>query len=478
MRQSHIFYKFPFPPHSVRSEPMAGVRHGVATGTGHPALMRYLKACPVAGSATSSSQYVGGLCADGRAISPHHRPKTRRLRMRTAIAMPPLATAPSPQTKGWCPGALRPMLSGDGLVVRVRPHGGWLTAAQAAGIAALARQYGSGLLDLTSRANLQLRGVRPESHADVLQGLHILGLLDSSADFEARRNILVSPFWQPDDGTQHIATALALALTAPDAPALPGKFGFAVDCGAQAVLRASSADIRIERGPGGYTVRADGYATGACVSAEETVPTAIALAYWFLAQGGGIAGLTRMAALAPQHALPQGFQTATDFSPSGPLPQPEATAAGWLVGVEFGQLQADTLTALSTLGALRLTPWRMLLVEGLQHAPEIPGLVTQAFDARLRVVACTGAPGCLQAAAATRALARALAPSIPAGQLLHVSGCSKGCAHPRATLTLVATPAGFNLIHNGTAASAPDLLALSPETIASHLLPTFHAPRI
>ena len=134
-------------------------------------------------------------------------------------------------------------------------------------------------------------------------------------------------------------------------------------------------------------------------------------------------------------------------------------------------------TALATLGALRLTPWRMLLVEGLQHAPlDIPGLVIQPFDARLRVVACTGAPGCLQAAAPTRALARALASSVPEGQLLHVSGCSKGCAHPSAALTLVATPAGFNLIRHGKAAAAPDLLALAPETIASHLFPVPHAP--
>ena len=26
-----------------------------------------------------------------------------------------------PEAKGWCPGAYRPMMSGDGLVVRVRP---------------------------------------------------------------------------------------------------------------------------------------------------------------------------------------------------------------------------------------------------------------------------------------------------------------------------------------------------------------------
>lgn len=365
------------------------------------------------------------------------------------------------------------MLSGDGLVVRVRPLGGQLSAVQAAGIATLARQHGNGLLDLTRRANLQLRGVAPQAHAAVLHGLRALGLLDSSAESEARRNILVSPFWQPDDGTQAIAAALAEALAMPDAPALPGKFGFAVDCGAQAVLRTSPADIRIERSPGGFTVRAEGYATGACTSAEDLVPAAMALAHWFMAQGG-----KRMAVLAPQHALPERFQATSDFAPSAPQPQPGPNAVGWLVGAEFGQLQADTLAALSTLGALRLTPWRMLLVEGLQHAPDGNGLVNQPLDPRLRVVACTGAPGCLQAATATRPLARTLAPSVPLDQLLHISGCSKGCAHPRAALTLVATPAGYNLIRHGTAASPPDLLALAPETIASHLFPTSDAPRI
>ena len=63
--------------------------------------------------------------------------------------------------KGWCPGALRPMASGDGLVVRIRPHGGRLSAAQAAGIAAAALAHGNGEIDLSARANLQLRGIAP-----------------------------------------------------------------------------------------------------------------------------------------------------------------------------------------------------------------------------------------------------------------------------------------------------------------------------
>ena len=68
----------------------------------------------------------------------------------------------APLVKGWCPGAHRPMLSGDGLVVRVRPFRAELSAAQALALCDLARTHGNGTLELTSRANLQIRGV-PEA---------------------------------------------------------------------------------------------------------------------------------------------------------------------------------------------------------------------------------------------------------------------------------------------------------------------------
>ena len=40
--------------------------------------------------------------------------------------------------KGWCPGALRPMPAGDGLLLRVRPQGSRLDPAQVAGMAEIA----------------------------------------------------------------------------------------------------------------------------------------------------------------------------------------------------------------------------------------------------------------------------------------------------------------------------------------------------
>lgn len=391
--------------------------------------------------------------------------------------LPSAFSAKPPSIKGWCPGALRPMLSGDGWVVRIRPPAGRLSAAQAAGIAQLATRLGNGLIDVTSRANLQLRGVQQDSHAELIDGLRALALVDASAQAEARRNIVVTPFWLHGDGTLDIAGALAEALSQPDAPALPTKFGFALDTGEQPVLQDTSADIRIERRANGLWVRADGFSTGALVTADEAVPTALVLARWYAAHPRS----GRMAALAGNTALPEAFQTPLPPLTATPQWQIGQSAHGWLVGIAFGQLSAQTLSALAQCagtGALRITPWRILLIEGAAQIPPLPSLITRADDPLLRVVACSGAPQCQHAVMDTRTVARTLAPCIPAAGLLHVSGCTKGCAHPKAALTLVGTHDGIDLIRYGSAASSPERRALSVDTVATELQRLLHATPI
>ncbi len=61
--------------------------------------------------------------------------------------------------KGWCPGALAPMLSGDGYIFRIRLLNGVLSFERAQIFADLALRYGNGAFDLSARANLQMRGV-------------------------------------------------------------------------------------------------------------------------------------------------------------------------------------------------------------------------------------------------------------------------------------------------------------------------------
>ena len=186
------------------------------------------------------------------------------------------------QVQGWCPGALRPMMSGDGLVVRVRPPLGRLTQAQAAGIAAAAARHGNGLVDLSARGNVQLRGVTEASHGALIAELRALDLIDADAADEARRNILVTPF--ADAGTDALAARLGAALA--EMPPLPGKFGFVVDTGPAPVFAGIAGDIRLERaGDGRLVLRCDGLALGAAVAAlPAAFERALALDWQSLAE--------------------------------------------------------------------------------------------------------------------------------------------------------------------------------------------------
>ena len=376
----------------------------------------------------------------------------------------------APKVHGWCPGALRPMMSGDGLVVRLRAPMGRLTQEQAHGVAALSKRFGNGGIDLSARANLQLRGVDEKGHPALIAGLRDLGVIDRDIAAESRRNLVIQPFWQEGDDTHQIVLALADALAAKDAPNLPGKFGFAIDCGPQPVLSRVSADIRIERGPDGLICRADGSRTGMAVTRSTATETALSLAHWFLRTGGAEGGRGRMSAHIGRHGLPGDADQPSLRGPSDVTPGPGVTERGAALALEFGQMHADTLARIADLGPLRLTPWRMILIEGQRVLPTLPGLITDPADPRLRVSVCTGAPGCNQARSATRDIARTLAPQVH--DRLHVSGCAKGCAHPRAcAVTLTATAQGrFDLIRNGQASDPPAHRDLSQADLLSREL--------
>jgi precorrin-3B synthase len=373
--------------------------------------------------------------------------------------------------KGWCPGALRPMQSGDGLLVRIRPHAGRVDARQAKRMAELAERYGNGLVDVTNRANLQIRGVSETSCPPLIDGLAELGLLDPDPDTEARRNILITPFWNAADETISIAAELEHALVS-GPHGLPTKFGFALDCGSVRVLAQASADVRIERDSDGrLVVRADGAKLGRIVTRKEVVPTALALAEWFVNSGGAPGGRGRMAAhLGDGATLPKNLCGDAPPGRNAALPLPGPYPQGVMIGVAFGQL---TPPALRLLGArangLRLTPWRMILAEGTREMPACDGLIAQAEHPILRVIACSGAPRCREAHADTRALAIALAPSLPADANLHISGCAKACARSGpASVTLLATREGFDLVRGGSTHDEPVLRGLSYDTILSN----------
>ena len=154
------------------------------------------------------------------------------------------------------------------------------------------------------------------------------------------------------------------------------------------------------------------------------------------------------------------------------------------IGFPFGRTSSMNLkdlaehAAMSGAAELRLTPWRAILVpcpsaeaaERLARTLSPDAFILNPADPRRSVAACVGAPACPRATTDIRADGGRLAPLVPDTAFLHVSGCAKGCAHPRpAPVTLVGNNGRYDLIRNGAASDSPALRGLTLDEAAAYL---------
>jgi len=346
------------------------------------------------------------------------------------------------------------------LVVRVRPLAAEISAHQARGMADAALKYGNGFIDLTNRANLQIRGVSDDSYLKLIQALNDLSLLDSDPIIEPRRNIVLTPFYEIDDLSHRIYKQMVENLHR--FPDFPGKFGFAIDCGVKRILSDVPADIRFETDADeNLILRAEGADMGFAINEETAVEQALALVKWFLANRSET--IRRMPKLLEQVVLPDNFQ---DTPPTDTLSAnlPGLTHGGSAYAVPFGQMAADDLAKLAELApSLRITPWRSVWLRDAA-AGSFETLISSPEDPRLNVDSCAGKPYCPQATVETRRYASKLAGRWPGH--LHVSGCAKGCTHPApADVVLVGRNGRFDLVMGGSAWDEPSRTGLSSEDI-------------
>lgn len=400
--------------------------------------------------------------------------------------------------KGWCPGALRPMQSGDGLIVRVRVRGATLDPARALALTDLARRFGNGAIDLTRRANLQIRGVRPQTWTPLLDALRPLGLLAESEDAE-RVNIVEPPLGDLDPGALIDARAMARTLEAglladPALRALPGKFGFAIDGGGSVPLGSVGADVsllahRAEEGACVALVLGDERAMARRVAPSGAVAAALSASRAFLTFRRGRPGIRRMRHLLAEigadalfgEAGLGGRQRTTLIDRRSPEPMFGLRHLGSVpmigVGAPFGAWGAIDLAAMAEIAAaspaasLRVTPWRAILLAGL--APDqaeaalaslaARGLIVSGADPRRAIACCPGAPACASASVPTRDLAAAIAAQLnqtTKGSGLHISGCGKGCASSASGLALVGREGLYDLVE-GRPGDPPVMAGLS-----------------
>nr|WP_300307851.1 cobalamin biosynthesis protein CobG [Halomonas sp.] len=381
-----------------------------------------------------------------------------------------------PRIKGWCPGAWRPMPTGDGLLVRIRPPFGQLTRTQMLALCEAAERFGSGLIELTNRANLQLRGVSEAVWRSLMAFLVEHELIDPDPHGERHPPLLLAPDWQAGDATHEVARLLSARRD--ELPELPGKIGFAIDASGFPLLSDVSADFRLEQSAtGALLVRADGHALGTpMASADAAVEQLIRLAHWFVESGGRDAGrMCRHDVPLPSWALAtQAPAKARASLALGSLTLEkravEKQTQGMLLGLPFGRVAASVLRSAlepESVTSVRVTPWRRLLIIG---APAIPvaGLLHDNRDPRLSMDVCPGAPYCEQASVATLGLAEGVS-SLVRGSL-HVSGCSKGCARCQAAeVSLVGRSGRYDVVLNGRADSTPDMTGLSESDVIAYL---------
>ncbi len=390
------------------------------------------------------------------------------------------------EVKGWCPGVLLPMQSGDGLLARVRPWCGSIGLAEARGLADAAGRFGNGHIDLTRRANLQIRGMT-EASLDGLQDVVMaLGLVDADSRSEAVRNIMVAPLAGIDPSEvldiRPLARALEAGLAADSTlHDLPSKFGFVIDGGGRISIAGERADVALSVVKQGIAVGLDTHAGTrwlGIVSPDAAANVALVAARAFLRVCRGRERLRDLdderaahlrSVLSPLLSPLYGEVTAVSNRPLGAI---SLDAGRFAVGVAaaFGRLEARQLANFAGIAAeagateLRLSPWRSFYVEVRDHAAACRlveaardiGLIAEAKEPVLRIDACPGAPACRSSSVDTRRDARRLA-SLGFEGTLHVSGCAKGCARSTpADMTLVGDEGRYKVIRKGTTRDVPE----------------------
>lgn len=355
-----------------------------------------------------------------------------------------------------CPGMLTLHPARDGDVARIRLPGGYVTSRQWSAIAAVAREFGDGNVDVTARGNVQVRGLRPGSATALASRAAGAGLLPSGAHDRAR-NITASPLsgLGRRPALRRLVQSLDAAIVAdPVLAALPGRFVFAVDDGTGGAALARS-DIGLRRTGRHAELLIAGQHSGMQMPLHAAVPTAIAAARAAISlgvgtavarirdlPGGGTAVASAVGVVAGLAAPPDG----------GRLPLGAISLAGRdvvVAGTRLGRLTAAQLTVTGSLlhraDVLRLAAAGRIVIP-LAIPPVTAcaqlagsGLLTSGNDMMSGVSACSGM-ACSRSVADVRALARPL----PGRPVIHWAGCARGCGAPAdADLIVAAGPDRF-----------------------------------
>ncbi|MEP6520153.1 precorrin-3B synthase [Microcoleus vaginatus] len=399
-----------------------------------------------------------------------------------------------------CPGLFYGSQARDGVLSRMRIPGGILNAQQCRTIADVADQYSTGCLQVTNRANLQIREVNSEIAPEVWNRLQELGIASRRVEVDPIRNIMASPTAGIDRqqllDTRPLVKAWDDYLqTHPELSELSPKFSIGFDGGESVSIGDLRNDIllaaegRSTQSEILFRLYLNGD-TGILIQESQCISVLAGLASTYLeytktrpridgkkprlrhllADWGADIYLERVQQNLPflwqftSCTFPKNRQDASSEKSLphhrhlGIHPQRQSSFSYMGIALPLGRLESKQLRNLANLaqnlasGTLRLTPWQNLLISDIPNSQlfevkqQIADLGLHSSATRLDscLVACAGSSGCASAATDTQshalAMVRDLAQKLTLDQPIniHFSGCQKSCAqHRPIDITLV-----------------------------------------
>lgn len=394
--------------------------------------------------------------------------------------------APEPRADR-CPGSLALHEAQDGWLARVRIPGGRVESDQLRALASAAA-LGSGLVEVTSRANLQLRGLTPSAApelAAIMSGARLL----PSPPHDRVRNVIASPVGgrHPDSrgATDGLVSAIDRALCAdPGLTELPGRFLFAVDDGSGLALDHVADVALVARDGQSYALAIAGQLTADWVPAGRVAASAVATAAAFLEERSErnqrawrIGELDRGAeAIASRMGtkLTGTLQRNRSLMP-GRLEQRDGRAAITAL-CPLGRLDGQDLAVLAELAPeVRFGTRRTMTVididpsaaTDVEQALTALSLVLEPGSGWVGLTACAGLGRCPNARLDVRAAAAARTQIRRAGAPAeHWAACERRCGErPGEPIAVTAMPDGIAVRIDGTervVASLSDAIAVLP----------------
>lgn len=354
----------------------------------------------------------------------------------------------------------------DGYMCRLRIPGGVVQAYQLRELAAIADELTTGYIQITTRANFQIRVIQPRDCPEVLRRIQACGLHSRGAGADNVRNITATPTagfdpYELIDVMPYVRELAQIIIASREFYNLPRKFNIAFDGGGLISCVEDTNDIgatavRIEEGVGGlsagvYFRMALGGVTGhqtfardwgVLIAPDQLVPVCLALLRVFIRDGDrtsrkkarlkylveqrGLAGLledteallkfklARVPADAPGQHRAQ--RPPVDHPHVGVYPQRQPGLYYIGASVPVGQITAKQLRRIADLaenygsGEVRLTVWQNLIIPHVREAYTATvakqlrkmGFDTTQSHLRSGFVACTGNRYCKYAATDTK----------------------------------------------------------------------------